>query len=46
MSTKKEEIRYFLSPTGEKYPIPQEQDYTKELKRLSVKQEGRRKRSL
>lgn len=36
METKKEEIRYSLSPTGEKYPIPQEQDYTKELKRIKT----------
>ena len=34
MATKKETIRYSLSPTGEKYPIPGEQDYTKELKRI------------
>jgi len=36
METKKEEIHYSLSPTGEKYPIPQEQDYTKELKRIKT----------
>ena len=36
MATKKEEIRYSVSPTGEKYPIPQEQDYAKELKRIET----------
>ena len=36
MATKKEEIRYSVSPTGEKYPIPQEQDYAKDLKRIET----------
>ena len=34
MATKKDETRYSASPTGEKYPIPGEQDYGKELKRI------------
>jgi len=36
MSAKKEEIRYSVSPTGEKYPIPTDQDHTKELKRIEA----------
>jgi len=36
MASKKEEIRYSVSPSGEKYPIPGEQDYTKELKRIEL----------
>jgi UDP-N-acetyl-D-glucosamine dehydrogenase len=36
MATKKEEIRYSVSPTGEKYSIPQEQDYAKEFKRIKT----------
>jgi UDP-N-acetyl-D-glucosamine dehydrogenase len=34
MATKKEATRYSISPGGEKYPIPMEQDYAKELKRI------------
>jgi UDP-N-acetyl-D-glucosamine dehydrogenase len=36
MSAKKEEIRYSISPTGEKYPIPTDQDHSKELKRIET----------
>ena len=34
MATKKEEIRYSASPSGDQYPIPQKQDYEIELKRV------------
>ena len=36
MPAKKEEVRYSVSPAGEKYPIPTEQDYSKELKRIET----------
>ena len=34
MATKKEDIRYSVSPSGEKYPIPMKEDFPKELKRI------------
>ena len=34
MATKKEETRYSVSPAGDKYPIPGELDYAKELTRI------------
>ncbi len=32
--TEKEQIRYSIGPTGEKFPIPSKGDYDKELKRI------------
>jgi UDP-N-acetyl-D-glucosamine dehydrogenase len=32
--TEKEQIRYSVSPSGEKFPIPSKSDYEKELKRV------------
>jgi UDP-N-acetyl-D-glucosamine dehydrogenase len=34
MTPTKEETRYSVSPTGEKYPIPSKEDYNRELKRI------------
>jgi UDP-N-acetyl-D-glucosamine dehydrogenase len=36
MTVKKEETRYSVSPTGKRYPIPEKQDYSKELARLET----------
>jgi nucleotide sugar dehydrogenase len=36
MSAINEEIRYSVSPTGERYPIPMDQDHSKELKRIET----------
>jgi UDP-N-acetyl-D-glucosamine dehydrogenase len=36
MATSKQEIRYSVSPSGEKYPIPAKEDYAKELKRVET----------
>ncbi len=34
MTANNQELRYSISPAGEKYPLPQQMDYDKEIKRI------------
>lgn len=48
MATTKHEIRYSVSPAGDKFPIPAKEDYSKELKRVEtlVKQARKEKKEI